>query len=375
MAVVFSVAAVVATVVPHDTGAWLPLHLFLVGGLLSAISTTTQMLAVTWSSSPAPPPVVAAAQRWCLAAGTVALVAGREAEVRALVEWGGLAVVVAVVAMVPILLAIRRHAVTDRFTPAIDAYVTALAAGAAGTSIAVVLGTGRAGDRAVELRDTHLTVNLLGLVGLVVAGTLPFFAATQVRSKMSPRATPLVMRATTALLATSVATAGLGQFLGRPGLAAVGLFAYGAGLVVIAALLPIYGRRQRSWAGPRLVQLGAGLAWWTATTIVFAVVVLTERDDRPVLRAMVIGGFAQILMASLAYLGPVLRGGGHERLTAGFAITRSWPALVAGNVAAIGALVDHRGLMTAGLAIWFADAVIRAVRLVLGSASAGATVP
>lgn len=55
-----------------------------------------------------------------------------------------------------------------------------------------------------------------------------------------------------------------------------------------------------------------------------------------------IGGYAQILVASLAYLGPVLRGGGHRRLTEGFAITGSWPSLAAGNIAAVGALLDAR---------------------------------
>ena len=45
--------------------------------------------------------------------------------------------------------------------------------------------------------------------------------------------------------------------------------------------------------------------------------------------ALVLGGYVQILVASLAYLAPVLRGGGHVRLSAGFATTRSWLALTA----------------------------------------------
>ena len=76
-------AFVVATVVSAITGLgdwWLPLHLFVVGGLLSAISAATQMLAVTWSSAPAPRSAVAGGQRWAVATGTVALVAGREAD-------------------------------------------------------------------------------------------------------------------------------------------------------------------------------------------------------------------------------------------------------------------------------------------------------
>jgi hypothetical protein len=77
----------------------------------------------------------------------------------------------------------------------------------------------------------------------------------------------------------------------------------------------------------------------------------------------VVGGFAQILVASLAYLGPVLRGGGHERLTAGFAITRSWVSLAAGNTAAVAALVGHDPTLAAALAVWLTDLAVRAGRL------------
>ncbi|MFP5487245.1 MAG: hypothetical protein ACLGHQ_02935 [Acidimicrobiia bacterium] len=59
-------------------GWWLPLHLFVVGALLTAISAVAQMLAVTWSAAPATWPTVATTQRWLLAAGTIALVTARE---------------------------------------------------------------------------------------------------------------------------------------------------------------------------------------------------------------------------------------------------------------------------------------------------------
>ena len=38
VAAAFTFAAGVAVAVPHNTGLWLPLHLFLVGGMLTAIS-------------------------------------------------------------------------------------------------------------------------------------------------------------------------------------------------------------------------------------------------------------------------------------------------------------------------------------------------
>jgi len=357
------VAAVVAGVVRVGAGWWLPLHLFVVGGLLSAISATTKMFAVTWSAAPSLRPVVVGAQRWALAAGAVALVVGRETDQTWMFVAGGATVILAMLALAMILLRVRRQAVTDRFAPAIEAYVAAVVAGAVGMSLGVVLGTGRAGDRAVELRGAHLVLNVLGLIGLVIAGTLPYFAATQVRSKMSPRATPTAMRVTFLALAAATAVAATGEILDRPGVIAAGLVTYVFGLLLIAAMLPIDARVRLRWAGPCVVQLLTGIAWWAAMTVALALAAVRGSEDRAILQALVIGGFAQILIASLAYLGPVLRGGGHQRLTAGFAITRSWVSLAAGNTAALAALAGHGPTLAAALAVWVTDVVVRAARL------------
>lgn len=359
----FMAAAVLAGLTSVGDGWWLPLHLFVVGGLLSAVSATTQMLAVSWSTAAAPRRAVAGSQRWALAAGTVALVVGRETDRTWMFVAGGTTVVASMLALAPILLGIRRQAVTPRFAPAIEAYVAAVVTGATGMSIGLLLGTGRAGRSYIELRDVHLVLNVFGLVGLVIAGTLPYFAATQARSKMSPRATSTAMRVTFAVLAAATAVAATGHLVDRPGVAAAGLVTYAVGLLAIAAMLPIYTRRRLRWAGARLVQLAAGIAWWAAMTVALALAAVRETDGRAILYALVIGGFAQILVASLAYLGPVLRGGGHERLTAGFATTRSWVSLAAGNTAALAALVGHGPTLAAALAIWLTDIAFRAARL------------
>ena len=47
LAASFVAAAAIAAVVRHDTGRWLPLHLFLAGGLLLAISGVSVLLAAT----------------------------------------------------------------------------------------------------------------------------------------------------------------------------------------------------------------------------------------------------------------------------------------------------------------------------------------
>lgn len=361
----FVAVAAVVGLARVGSGWWLPLHLFVVGGLLSAISTTTLMLAVTWSTSPSPHSAVAFAQRWTLAAGAIALVVGRANNQTWMFVGGGAMASIAMLVLATMLIWVRRRAVTDRFAPAIESYVAAVVAGSIGMSIGVVLGTGRAGVRYGDLRDVHLVVNIFGLVGLVIAGTLPFFVATQVRSKMSRRATPRAMRATSFGLATATAVAATGEYLDRNRVVALGLASYALGLLAVVALLPIYESSRLKRGGPRVLQLLTGIAWWVAMTIALALASIEGNDDRAILQVLVVGGFGQILVASLAYLGPVLRGGGHQRLTAGFGITRSWISLASGNAAAFAALAGHGPVLAAALALWLTDTAVRAARLVL----------
>ena len=233
-----------------------------------------------------------------------------------------------------------------------------------GIALGVALATGAVGDRASDVRAVHIAVNAFGLVGLVLAGTLPFFVATQIRSKMSPRATPGRVRAVIAVLAGSVALVVAAIPADRPGLAATGYGLYAAGLLAEVALFPKVNRRNLEWGGPRLVQLAAGYGWWVAATAALAVHEGTGRlDPDRVLRALVVGGFAQLLVASLAYLGPVLRGGGKDRLGAGFALTRSWVSLAAGNVAAVALVVGMDPLAVGVLVVWAVDLLVRGARL------------
>lgn len=360
----FVAAAVVAAVARGNRGWWLPVHLFAVGGLLSAISTTTQMLAVTWSAAPAPRPVMSATQRWLLAAGAVAATAGRELSNDLLFAIGSALVVISLLGLAALLWQVRSQAVTPRFHPALEAYLAAALLGAAGTSLGYVVGGGHAGRRFVELRGAHLLLNLFGLVGLVVAATLPYFVATQLRTKMSSRATPAVVRSLAGGLVIAALAAVGGRAIDSPWLAAAGLLAYGLGIVGVVALLPVFGRGRLRWAGPRAIQLLLGVAWWIGMTFALAAAALRDTDDRPILLALVIGGFAQILVASLAYLGPVVRGGGHEQLTSGFRLTRSWVSLAAGNLAPVAALLEWWRALAAVLVVWLVDLLMRAVALV-----------
>jgi nitrite reductase (NO-forming) len=367
VAFAFVVATAIALVIPHRTGWWLPLHLFLAGALLLAISAATQFFAVTWAAGPPASNGMAAAQRWLLAVGVVLLVASRELRwPRALAAFGGVGVIVSLLLLGVSLRRTVRAGVQRRFDGALGAYLCALLAGTIGCVLGIAMATGLSGSALPRVRAAHLTLNLLGLVGLVIVATLPFFTATQARVKMSPRADRRAQGVLLAWLGAALATTTFGFLAGRSSVAAVGLTVYAAGLIALVALLPAIRVKQLRWAGPRLLQLGAGVAWWTGATLAVAWQAAHDTPvfTRPVVGVLVVGGYAQILAAALAYLGPVLRGGGHQRLSEGFRTTRSWLGLIAANVAAVGLLFDTRYVVVLAIGAWFVDTAVRAATLV-----------
>jgi nitrite reductase (NO-forming) len=369
VAAAFTFAAGVAVVVPHRTGSWLPLHLFLVGGLLTAISGATQFLAVTWSAALPPPDALVRAQRLLLAAGVLGLGVGRELDApSAVLGAAGLSVIASLVLLHVALVRIRSTAKLDRFRPAIDGYLVAVTFGLVGCVAGIVMASGVSGGRGDLWRAAHLSANLLGLVGIVIAATLPYMVATQVRCKMSRRATPRALRSTTGLLAAATVLACAGSLWDRSAAIGLGFGLYAVGIAATVWLCPRIQFRQLRWAGHRLGLVAMGVVWWIGTTAALAVMAGAGQTlPSELLLALVIGGYAQMLAGSMAYLAPVLRGGGHERLTAGFRLTRSPVALAAANAAALGALAGAAVVTTAALAIWLVDAAVRAALLLTAS--------
>jgi nitrite reductase (NO-forming) len=362
-AVAFSFCAAVAALVPHDTGVWLPLHLFLVGGLLSAISGVTQMLSVTWSTAPAPSDGVAAAQLALVAAGAVAVAVGREADLWPLVAIGATLLAVGLLLLAGILLWVRRWSSTDRFHPAIDGYVVAIVWGLVGIVIGALVASG--GELYTSrLIEAHLSINVLGLVGVVILSTLPFFMATQLRMKPSPFATALRVRSVVAWASVAVCAVVLGELTDTRWLVTVSFVLEALIVVAVVLMLPRPARKQFDFAGPRLVGLLAGTAWWTISAVVLAVDALDGPiAHRDALLVLVVGAYGQILVASAAYLGPVVRAGGHQRLSAGLALMKSWPGVIAANVAAGLLLFGLRQAAAAVIAAWALDTTVRVALL------------
>lgn len=294
-------------------------------------------------------------------AGATGLAAGRE------LSWppvtlgaAGASVIAGLVLLAVLLLGIRGSAVQDRYTPVVDHDLVAIALGAAGSAAGVLLATGAGPFAAGRLRDAHLTLNLLGLVGIVVAGTLPSFMATTAKVRVSARASGRRQRVHACALAAATVTAASGALAGSRLLVTLGLLTYAGALIGVALLLPPLGVKQLRWAGPRLLQLLTGLAWLTGALVVAGGRGALTSD---VVLVIVVGGFGQVVAGALAYLGPVLRGGGHERLAGGFRLTRSWPGLVLGNVAAVAAALGAGPVLRVAVAVWAADLAARGLLL------------
>ncbi len=362
LALAFIAAAALA--VPAGGSRWLVLHLFLVGGVMLAISGVSLMLTVTWSAAPAPAGRWVVAQRTLVAVGAAGVAFGREVGVSdIIVGIAGAAYLAGLLLLAGLLIATIRRGVERRFDVAVAFYLAAIAAGVVGVTLGVQLVVGEA---SVGMRSAHVTTNVLGLVGLVVAGTMPFFAATVGRSKMSPLARPINLTVTLGVLLTGLAIAVVGLAIDARTLAAVGFAGYALGIAGVLRLLPRPKRRQLRWAGPRLLALWAGGCWW-------AVAVAATAADAASAHRLVFGGrwvlvvvlgYAQILWGSLAYLLPMLRGGGPDRLSAGFASTRSWLGLAAANTAAASvALSLPTEVTTVAVAVWVLDSAWRAGRV------------
>jgi nitrite reductase (NO-forming) len=343
---------------------WLVVHLALAGGVVLAISAVSLMLAVTWSAAPAPPDRAVLAQRLLIASGAAGVGIGRSADApTAMVGAAGALYVTGLLTLAVLLVVTTRRGTERRFDAAVAGYVAALSAGVTGVGVGIAIAT--AGETA-GLRSAHVTLNLLGLIGLVVAATMPYFAATVGRSRMSRLARARVIVVVLATMAGGLALAAGALGGGAERVASCGFAAYVVGIGGVLVVLPRPTRRQLRWAGPRLVALWAGALWWA---VAVSATGAEAADGRAVLAGrwlvvLVLGGYLQILWGSLAYVLPMLRGGGPDHLAAGFALTRSWVGFAAANLTALAAATGapYRWTWFAG-AVWALDTAWRLGRV------------
>lgn len=356
----FAAAAVTAAVGDHR---WLALHLLFPGGVVLAISGVSLMLTVTWAAAPAPSDRWVTTQRASIIVGVLTIAVGRTIDApRAVVAGGGVVFMIGLLILAALLAVTIRAGVERRFDAAVAAYLAATTAGLVGAALGVDMAVNGATP---TLRAAHVVANLLGLVGLTIGGTLPFFAGTVGRSRMAKRTTTPRLLATISWQVVMLGGSVIALATGAAGWAATGLAGYAVGIVVALVWMPVPTSRQLEWAGPRLYALWAGGLWWCGAVTATA---LEALDDQVILSGkwllvLAIAGYCQIAWGSLAYLLPMLRGGGPKRLGEGFAATRSWLGFAAVNLAGAALVLDRSQIAAAAVVIWVLDGAVRVARV------------
>lgn len=340
---------------------WGPIHALMAGAALSAISGATQMFTITWSSARAPRRPLIVTQGITLWVG-VALVLVGVPTGQAWVVWiGGTAVIGALILLGVALRGTIRRSLLRRFDLSIRFYFIALLAGVVGVTLGMLLGTDTVVSGYGDVRQVHLHLNLVGLVGLMIVGTLPTLLATFAKHK-----------------AVSRREARFAWWLSAAALLAIvsGLFApmwivgVGTLLVAVSAVIIVVGVVVRlGSAGLRgglpYLQVLAGVAWLVAWGIVDAYGLMT---DTPLGRfshwtaAAVVVGVMQIIVGSVAYLVPVLVG---PPIGANLSRMQSapWVPLILANLGGITLVVGMSEVAMVLLTLWVVDIVRRLAML------------
>ncbi|MFJ5838600.1 multicopper oxidase domain-containing protein [Streptomyces shenzhenensis] len=322
---------------------WLLVHVLLLGAVTTAIVIWSGHFAASVLRLPEANRGIPAALRLvCLNAGAVGVIGGMLADRWYVVLAGGCLVAAAVTAHAVWLIRLMRRALPGRFSMTVRYYVAASALLPVGAALGVVMARGDlAGELPERLRIAHETVNLLGWVGLTVAGTLITLWPTMLRTRVADGA-ERAGRAALPVLLTGLGAAVVGTLLGPPPLAAPGVVLYTAGLVVAGRpwLREARAKAPRSFAA---WSVAAACGWLAGSLTVLAGILvattswITVGERTSLLTAPLAAGWiAQVLLGALSFLVPVVLGGGPAAVRAATAgLERAWPARLAVTNAAL----------------------------------------
>lgn len=347
------VAAVWSVVTLATDGSWWgPLHAFLAGTVLLAISGASQMFTITWAAAPPPSRLAATGQRWLAALGTVTALVGVSASIPVLVWMGAAGLAAALVVLAWSIRQSVARSLLRRFDLSSRFYMVAFGCGVVGVTLGGMLGSGVAGASFERVRLVHAHLNLVGLVGLTIIGTLPTFLPTIAHHRaVSGR------EATVAwwLAVSTAVLLGLGLVAGEPAVGAGSLAAGAAALLILAGVVIRLWERGRGKLP--FLQVTAGVLWLSAWAIADGVRLLV--GDSPDLvglwtAVVVVAGIGQVLAGSLAYLLPVLAGpplgANTQRMTG-----RAWVPLGSANLAGVAMLAGYPPAALVLVAVWTLD--------------------
>ncbi|PKI90899.1 copper oxidase [Actinomycetales bacterium SN12] len=308
---------------------WLMIHLLLLGAVTHAILVWSQYFSFALLRSAATDRDRRHQSiRLILSNSAAALViAGVLSGIWAVTLTGAAALIVAVTWHAATLVRRMRGSMPGRFGRTIRYYISSAALLTIGAALGAWLARG---DSAPNLVVAHALINVLGWIGLTVAGTVVTLWPTILRTRADENAATGASRALP-VLAGGVVIAATGAALAQLLVVAVGLGAYLVGLVIIFVSL-IRAARQKAPRTFAALSVGAALLWWAGAVAAVAVGAVLAALDGSGFKALdalfgqvvpyLAAGFAaQVLVGALSYLVPVVLGGGPTPVrvgTAGF---------------------------------------------------------
>jgi nitrite reductase (NO-forming) len=318
--VVAWLAALVAITLFHRQvpgSPWLMVHLLLLGAVTNAI--------FVWSSHFADAllrrRVTAGSRRWqacrllALNVGIVTVVAGMVSARWVLTLVGSVIVGTAAAAHAVTLALQARSALPSRFGATVRYYVCASLALPVGAGLGAALAGGLGEPWHGRLVVAHITLNLLGWIGLTVMGTLVTLWPTMLRTRIAEGAERVARQALPILVGAVVITV-VGALCGLQMLAAVGAAAYLGG--VLWAVRPLAQvARTKAPSAYATWSVMAAVVWLVGSLLgLVAVLVASPTWERVTERLgllvipLAAGFAAQVLLGAMSYLVPVVLGGG-----------------------------------------------------------------
>lgn len=313
-------AALLAVALVHRQVAespWLLVHLLLLGAVTNAIFVWSAHFtdALTRRRATARSRGWQAGRLVTLNIGVVTVVFGMVSAQWGLTLLGSVVVGIAVAGHGIVLALQTRSALPSRFGATVRYYIWASLALPIGAGLGATLARDPAEPWHGRFMIAHITVNLLGWVGLTVMGTLVTLWPTMLRTRIAHGA-ERVARQGLPILVGSVVVTVAGALAGRQSLAAIGAAGYLFG--VLWAIRPLAGvARAKAPSAYATWSVMAGVIWLVGSLLGLVTVLVTcptwalVTDRLGLLVAPLAAGFvAQVLLGALTYLVPVVLGGG-----------------------------------------------------------------
>jgi len=296
---------------------WLLVHLLVLGAGTNAIFVWSAHFADALTRRR----VTAGSRRWqagrliLLNVGVLVAVAGMVSGRWSLTLVGSVVVGSAAAAHGVVLALQARSALPSRFGATVRYYVCASMSLPIGAGLGALLARHPGEPWHGRLAVAHVTVNLLGWIGLTVMGTLVTLWPTMLRTRIAAGA-ERTARQSLPILGGSVVVTVTGSLAGLQALAAAGVAAYLAGVLWAARPLARVARSKAPSAYATWSVMAAML--WLVWSLLGLVAVLLSSptwavvtDRLGLLVTPLAAGFvAQVLLGALSYLVPVVLGGG-----------------------------------------------------------------